>query len=81
MLWLTVQRMEHSPESWARWVRLWILVLWAHLLLGAQAVVTWQLAHGGGTYLVAAYPSLNASIGWVVALLVRGWRSPPSPLR
>ena len=49
------------------------LVWWSHLLVVADAGLVWQVAQNPDPALIAALGSLNTDLGYVVALLVRGW--------
>lgn len=55
----------------ARWLRLWILVCWANLLLIADAGLAWSLLRDPSPVALGGLPAINAAIGIVVALLAR----------
>jgi hypothetical protein len=66
-----------SPEPGPMGQACGVLVVWAHLLLLADAGVAWRLAHGADPVLASAVAPLSAGLAVVCALLLRGWRRPP----
>lgn len=60
----------NSRDDVSKWLRLWILALWAHLLLAADAGVMVCLARGGDLHLAALLPGINAALGYVAHALI-----------